>query len=279
MRLNMAFLSCTLVAAAGSLAAGPLMAANMPTSCKLYLQNDKGGPEEKHFWVVNVSSGPSFVSCESPSGQCTEIEYEISGTMVADRFAVLEGVDVMFMNGGGATQSYAPCAGDPVTQIGKHACHEQAVAILPSGPVTKLKIGLDGQRKPSPTSIAVQKGDDTRACLIEGIGVDDGAAPLQSLQTLETKVFEGCAVTFKFDSAGNVLSAANDVKLSKPEAHCTPLIITTVDKLSLTLDIPGMGSQSLGLAQIGDGYISSGSASCTSRVIGGKVYTWGSPCP
>jgi hypothetical protein len=279
MRLNKAFLSCTLVAAAGLLAARPAMTADIPTSCKLYLLTDKGHPEEKHPWFVNVSSGPSFVSCNSPSGQCTEIEYEISGLFPADRFAVLEGVDVMFVNGGGQTQSYAPCAGDPFTGIGKHACHEQAVAISPSGPVTKLKIGLDGQRKTSPTSIVVQKGDDTRACLIEGIGVDDGAAPSQSLQTVETKVFEGCAVTFKFDSAGNVLSAANDVKHSDPGATCTPLIITTVDKLSLTLDIPGVGSQSLGLAQFGDGYISTGSASCTSRVIGGKVYTWGKPCP
>jgi hypothetical protein len=35
----------------------------------------------------------------------------------------------------------------------------------------------------------------------------------------------------------------------------------------------------LGKGKFGDGYISTGGDSCTTRVIGGKVYTWGTPCP
>jgi hypothetical protein len=51
-------------------------------------------------------------------------------------------------------------------------------------------------------------------------------------------------------------------------------MVNTVDKLKVTLDGVDLGS-----GQFGSGYVSSGSASCTTRIIGGRLYTWGSPCP
>lgn len=62
-----------------------------------------------------------------------------------------------------------------------------------------------------------------------------------------------------------------------------------VEDLSLTadnIDLDGVGGMpSLGLdvplgdGQFGDGYISTGSESCSCRVFAGRVFCWGSPCP
>ena len=48
--------------------------------------------------------------------------------------------------------------------------------------------------------------------------------------------------------------------------------------LELTLKV-GATAISLGEGQFGEGYVSSGTNSCTTRIIGGRVYTWGNPCP
>jgi hypothetical protein len=45
----------------------------------------------------------------------------------------------------------------------------------------------------------------------------------------------------------------------------------------LTLFVPGPGN--VGVPKFGDGYVSSGTNSCMTRIIGGRVYSWGAPCP
>ena len=100
--------------------------------------------------------------------------------------------------------------------------------------------------------------------------------PFAALKRAETIVFKGCAVTFKYVLAtGAVESAVLDPSESDHHANCSDLVVSSADKLSLSLD--GVGD--LGIAKFGEGYISSGSDSCTTRVILGTLYTWGSPCP
>jgi hypothetical protein len=277
MRSTVAFLSCTLAAAA-VLAAAPVMAADIPTSCTIKLADEHGTPNGDTY-SVSVVSGPSLSSCNAPSGQCTSIQYSVSGKVTPERIGVLEGVGVVSADGGSTNIIHPPCHGDKSTELGKNSCHEQAIGFVPDGGTTNLKLTLDGQRSTSPTSLVVVKGKFSGTCVIEGTGLDDSAGPFQNVSKVETNIFEGCAVTFKFDASGNVVSAVNDPKQSDPNADCSPLITTTVDKLTVTLDIPGMGTQTLGAGQFGDGYISTGSASCTSRVVAGRVYTWGKPCP
>jgi hypothetical protein len=108
--------------------------------------------------------------------------------------------------------------------------------------------------------------------------------PFQQAQKNETVNFKGCAVTFVYDVlTGSVLSAALDpAQSTKPacpagvnnDQCCAFNGGEDVSHLELTLN-----GQPLGSGQFGEGYVSSGTNSCTTRVIGGRVYTWGSPCP
>jgi hypothetical protein len=243
------------------------------------------------LFQIEVSSGPSFVSCNptatNPSGQCTEIEYKVVAGGKPDHVAAVEGVGVQYVTGPG-NQWYPPCVGDPVTDVGEKSCHEQAAKFNPTYSVLKFKIGLAGQRSSSPTTVATKKGYNVGTCRILGIGLETAASQFQSTQKTETVNFKGCAVTFVRDvSTGAVVSAELNTEESTkpacsasgadPEDCCSDVITSNIDKLSLTLDVPGVGE--LGAGQIGEGYISSGTNSCTTRVLGGRVYTWGSPCP
>jgi hypothetical protein len=88
-------------------------------------------------------------------------------------------------------------------------------------------------------------------------------------------------VEFTLDKfGGNVLSAKlTDASIQAgcqspdmaPDGTLNP---KSVEGLQLTLD-----GDDLGTGKFGDGYIQSGEQSCTTRIVGGKVYTWGSPCP
>jgi hypothetical protein len=292
MRMKRAFLSCAVVAALGLLATGTTMAGGShhghtggggsgtptsappppPTSCTV------------GQYTIAVTSGPSFVSCQSDqSRQCTEIEYAVTDGGIPDHVAALEGVGVQYVVGPG-TQWYPPCVGDPVTDIGEHSCHEQAAKFNPTGSSQAFTIGLDGQRSSGPTTVAVKKGSFVGSCRIVGVGLDRVPGQFESVQAVDTKTFEGCAVKFTYDAAGAVLSATLDgTQSSKPLCSqngnnppcCSDLTTTSIDKLTFSLE--GVGD--LGAGQVGDGYFSSGTSSCTTRIIGGRVYTWGSPCP
>lgn len=224
-------------------------------------------------------SDPTHPACSS-QGAWTGIRYKNTGTS-ADNLATLVTVNNQVSVATG-NQVYGACSGDPLTKLGKYSCHELAVKINPAQQTAGFWIvakGLVGsaQRQPILTSIAAKKGNCIQSFPILGLGLDAQANPFQTLKKTETVVFKGCAVTFEFDSLGNVTDAFNDVSQSDPTATCSTLITSGVDKLTLTLDVPGAGD--LGLGQFGDGYLSTGTNSCTTRVIGGKVYTWGSPCP
>ena len=203
MRTSKAFLSCTTVAAAVLLlaATAPMATAGShdsggsgvptaapspaPTSCSTGL------------FSVSVSRGPSFVSCTptstNPSGQCTEIEYSVTDGGTPDHVAAVEGVGVQYVNGPG-NKFYAPCVGDPVTDLGENACHEQAAKFNPNSSVKKFTIGLAGQRKSSATTIATKKGSTVCECRIEGVGLEGLTNPFQQVSSTECNNFKGCVL-------------------------------------------------------------------------------------
>lgn len=285
-----AFVSCTaaalLLAAAGVMATGSSGSSASPTPAPLPPPTScmAGG------YLVKVVRGPVFVtaddqplcaeSASNPTGQCTEIEYEVTG--LPDHVAILQGVGVQYVTGGKpyGNKFYRPCEGDPLTDLGDFSCHEQAAKINPASSVQSFKVGLAGQRRPTPTSVVVKKGSTARACTILGMGLEGVASPFAAANTIERIDFEGCAVDFVRSATGEVVSAT--LSPDSPSSCTSPFIETDgktlkskpVSALQLTLD-----GEELGNGQIGEGYVSSGTNSCTTRIIGGRVYTWGSPCP
>lgn len=295
MRTSRAFFSSAFVTAAICLAAtagtaGDRISTNVqtpappppPTSCVA------------GAFTVSVSRGPLLVNCTAtatnPSGQCTEIEYTVSGSnCLPDHVAALEGVGIQYVTGPG-NQWYAPGVGDPVTDIGEHSVHEQAAKFNPNSSVQKFTIGVAGIRNPSPTTVATKKGYNVSMCRILGMGLENVTSPFQTTRKFDTKIFKGCAVRFELDpnspnpEAPTVLSAELDLSASTkpscsvsdngPGTCCSELLVNDISALNLSI-----GQTSLGTPKFGSGYISSGENSCTSYVIGGRVYSWGSPCP
>ena len=265
MRNRKQFFSVAVAAAALLLAGTVAVAQQAPlTSCTT--------PNETTF---TVTSGPSFVPCPE-GGECTEIEYQVSGS--PGEVYALEGKGVVKVSPGGeGTTIGLPCEG--VNGFGEGACHEQAIRTIPdeSG---KFKITLDGQRRPSPTSVAI-RSEGFEACEILGIGLENSPNPEQTTQTTETVDFKGCVVEFTRDAAtGEVVRAR--LTPDSP-ARCESPFLGKGGILNpqpvTELEIRLKDGPSLGKGKYGDGYISTGEESCTTRVVGGRVYTWGAPCP
>ena len=250
-----------------------------PTSCSTGL------------FDVRVSSGPTFVPCDAPGGQCTEIEYEVAPTPHRGKkprqVFVLEGVGVWDVLPKGS-QWYAPCDGIPGeydSGFGRNACHEQAIKINTKG-VTRFKIILAGLRRPSPTSVGALKydhhdDDDVEACTILGIGLEGGPNKDQLTQTTETIDFKGCKVEFTRDPVtGDVVKAqlTEDSPTSCEGPSLDPATGVIAPRPVAEVEVLVNG-RNLGFGKFGDGTFSTGTDSCTTRVIGARVYTWGAPCP
>jgi hypothetical protein len=269
-----AFLSCVAVAAMGMLFPSATLAHGHSYSCSSF------NP------TVTILAGPCPVTSATPtecapSGDYTGIKYQVTGN--PDHVATVVTANNVVVSVPG-NQFYAACAGDPVTGLGAQSCHERAVKVNPDAYTGEFWLVVEKSKGAVLESIVAKKGSCVKPFAIAGLGYD--VNPFAATQKTETVNFKGCAVTFVRDIlTGAVLSAALDPDQSTlPLCHstnaspcCSDVIISDVDKLSLSLNVPGVGD--LGTGQIGDGYISSGENSCTTRVIGGRVYTWGSPCP
>ncbi len=270
MRITKAFFSCMALVAIGLLATPGAMATGRH-SCDYF------------DTTVEVAAGPCAVSdptspaC-SDEGEWTGIQYEVTGPADHAATLVTRNNDVSVATG---NQFYAPCVGDPVTSLGKYSCHEQAVKINPDALVHRFWVVVKGHKRAIETAMVVKKGKCKKSFAIAGLGLE-GPNPFQTAQKTETLQFKGCAVDFRYNTlTGDVLSASVNEELGKPacapgqnDDTCCALEISDVDKLEIILN-----DESLGVGQFGEGYISTGESSCTTRVIGGRVYTWGSPCP
>jgi hypothetical protein len=235
--------------------------------------------------TVTVIAGPCPVDSANPtaclpSGDKTGIKYKITGASPDHAAVVVTANNTPVLPSG--FQAYAACAGDPATGLGKYSCHERAVKVNPNASAAgEFWLVVAGQRTPVLQAIALKKGSCVKSFAVAGLGFD--VNPFQAAQKVETINFKGCAVKFVYDvGTGAVLSATLDPDEStKPpcgtspnDGTCCAFYDDDVTNLELTLN-----GQPLGAGQFGEGYVSSGVNSCTTRVIGGKVYTWGSPCP
>jgi hypothetical protein len=265
-----AFLSCIVVAGIGLLAAPAAMAT--------------GGSCSPTIWTIEVVP-PGACRVNDPAepecgdvGEYTGIQYKLSGTG-ADHVSTLVTIDnVVSLASGNTVYSTLSCKGDTVTGLGKYSCHEQAVRFNPAiykqpggglVPTDRfLWIIVSGNKQPILTSIAVKKGSCVQPYAVLGLGVDAPAASVT-----ETLQHGACTVEFTLNAlTGTVLSA----KLTQDslDAGCN-LRIDDVEEGNVTVRINNVDLP----IKFGQGYFQSGDTSCTTRVIGGKLYSWGSPCP
>jgi hypothetical protein len=238
-------------------------------------------------------AGAYTVSTAGPvvSGSSTSITYVITGGTL-DHAATVVGtpsndcftrgiVSVTGSSQATGNQSYAPAVGDPVTGLGKLACHEEAAKINPNGTKATFIVTVNGIRNPALKSVVVKKGSSVNSCAIVGIGDGGTGAPTPAPVTeIIKEPGSNCAVEFSFDRASGALLDAHVTGDSDPDCKLTK---TPAANLNLEVNTP-IGSCtsppcSLGLASFGSGYIHTGSSSCTTRFIGGSLYSWGSPCP
>ena len=264
--------------------------AELPLTCN----TGEGGANK---WDITVAKGPCPVDCGSSldtsgnlecyeGGACTGVEYEIVGRVGADHVAVLARGPVV-----DPAEAFAPCEGDPVTGLGVHTCHEQTIRYNAAGEKRySFYYVVDGNREVSTTTVAVRKGNTAGSCEIIGVGqevvVEDSGYCVpscgdfdenQTITRREVLNFKGCWLQFDFDlNTGAVVSVAkvdSETPGDPPKEQCDFLDFPVGQ---LQVIVPGGPAE---YATFGDGFISSGIDSCSCRVIGGRVYCWGRPCP
>jgi hypothetical protein len=234
-------------------------------------------------WTVSTN-GPEVVDGN------TKITYTVTGNQAADHAAAVvssggntcAGSTVLSVTGSpvSGNQSYAAGAGDPLTGLGKLSCHDEAVKVNPNGSTFNFTVTVSGVRAAQPKTVALKKGNTVRSCEIVGIG-DPGTPEIVAPVTeIIKEPASTCAVEFTRDlNTGKVLNAA----LVSPSHPDCKLFQTSADKIQLNVDddtvCGGPGGCSLGAGKFGEGYVHSGTHSCTTRIIGGRVYTWGASCP
>jgi len=266
---NRLFLSCTVLA-------GGLLAT-------------AGGAEA----VETCQAGAYTVSTSGPTvvGTQTKISYTVSGNPGADHVAAVVSSgstncstpSIVSVTGSplSGNQAYAPAVGDPVTGLGKNSCHDEAVKVNPSGSVVNFTITVDGVRGPSPKTVVVKKGSNISRCEIVGIGEVGAAEIVAPVTEIIKEPGTNCAVEFTKDQiTGRVLH----VQVTSDSGPGCQLHQTSVEDLELVLPTTQIGTCtnppcSLGKAKFGEGYVHTGLFSCTTRIIGGRVYSWGDPCP
>lgn len=286
-----AFLSCTILAGV-LLAAAGVMAADPPPPPFCNTANGY------HIEAVGPTSGPCNLSgTGGASNTCTSIEYTISGgTASPDHVAAFVRAEATLTFTAPVASVSTDCEGDPAIGVAADVvCHEHLVRW--NNQQTKAdKFGVEasGTRGPITTSLVVKKGrSSVGSCKIVGLGFE-GVNPFKPLAKFEDVKFKGCTVRFTFDSSGGLGSAvllgqspggSDKPKCSDPGSDqdncCSEVISANLDKLSLKLD-PSVCPAPCELgpgAFATDSYISTGSNSCTTRIIGGRLTTWGSPCP
>jgi len=237
----------------GLLAAAPARAADPPLQCT----TDRGGN-----WTI-TATGPTSVECPE-GGECTSMEYQIvsNAGRSPGRAAILVERDAVVVSPESVSVS-PPCEGDRRTRLGLHDCSRQTVRFDLGDGSASFQIVVAGTKAPSQSSIVIRRGT-TEQCQIAALGIDH-FDPHAEITTNEQIEFKGCTVSIPTDrltgmggtatiSGKNCVFVANAKPVSSGE-----LLIN---------------GKSVGNLTLGEGYISSGKSSCTTKVLSNRLYTW-----
>lgn len=237
-----------------------------------------------HWKIVAV--GPTYVDC-GPDCVQTKIRYNISRTpapfskeVKATQAATLvRGTEPATPAATSGIQKFAACVGDNVTGLGRYDCSAWALRFdSQSYANSSFEVVVDGRRQGIKSSVALRANyrdrrdndagsSEVEACGIIGLSYVPLADPKAATSTTEFLTFEGCTMALvKSATTGEVLDAFIDTEKSTP--GCT----LDINKLSdLRLTIAGVPVE--GPVNFGEGQISTGLNSCSTRLIGGKLYT------
>ena len=269
MRIRRAFLSRAILAAlVVVLTAATVMAEDDESTCI--------NPSTP---IAVVVAGPCPVSdTGSPActgaGGWTGIQYKINksglsdvATLVTENNSVPSGTSIQ-----------PACKGDSKTGLGKKSCHEKAVkpVVFNVGSDRFFWVLVNGTKEPIDTTVAGKSGSKVYCSKVPGLGLDGPPATVT-----ETLTHDGCSVEFTLSGVtGAVISAkltqeSVDIGCTSPSLGDGGAINPkSVEDLEISLE-----GTSLGAGAFGNGYFQSGTNSCTTRIVGGRVYTWGKPCP
>jgi hypothetical protein len=256
MRPTNNLLAACAAALAGLLAATSVSAADVPFTCT----TDGLGS-----WTI-TAFGPTPVTCDdTEDAPCTQMRYVVSENAGRDpeHVALLVGQDSLLTFPFGAE---APCAGDPVTKLGARDCSRKSVALVDGGEgfEDEYRVEAQGDRAVIGSSIALKKGGVTEQCRIASLG-SPTLDPNAQLKASEQIVFKGCTVTIPVDPATGepgtaMISGENCVFVANGNQ---------INSGQLTVNGVNVGTLSYG-----QGSVASGEASCTTRVINRKLYSW-----
>jgi len=236
--------------------AGQAVASDAPLQCT----TDGAGN-----WRI-VAVGPFATTCAGGS-ECTAIEYDIIPTkgVQPDHVAILADHDVAVVLPESRNVS-APCVGDTVTLLGTRDCSRQAVRINRDAETGFFEMVGGGQLGPIGSSIVVKKGKTIEQCRIASLGgLPAKFDPNAQVSTSQSLNFKGCTLTIPTDPVtgeGGMATIQGDgcaILANGRPINAGELLVDGVSVGNLTY---------------GEGGFSSGVASCTTKVISRKLYTW-----
>lgn len=225
-------------------------------------------------WIISTAGLEYSVLLDT-----TTITYTVLNTSGAtpDHVGTFVRKEVGIPTTSGSSVYSTLCGGDSAFGIGSGTiCHERIFRFNNQGDkASAFTLTAAGKRLPIETTVIVKKGNSQAACAIEGFGFEDTNTGScvhqcgdfdenQSIVKTEIFKFKGCEVRFDFDTAtGEVLGF---------QLVSGPCTISSGPVGELTISGPGLGADPE-LISFGDGWVSSGSNSCVTRLVSGTRYT------
>lgn len=251
---------------AGLLAAATLfaIAATASASDVQYVCTTNGAAT----WEV-LASAPTSIACPVGGGECTLLEYSItplkSTGVNQDHVAVLVEHDLDIVNLSGGVTIYPECDGDTVTSMGIRDCSMQAVRLNRKSATQTYDLIVRGEAVAVDSSIVVKKGRNCiEECRIASLGTPPPPIcdPKAQQAAKETFQFEDCIIEIPLDPCTG--------EPGEPNVISGTCATDSAPIGTLQLVLNGGVTQNV---TIGDGWISSGENSCTTRMFNGTSYT------
>jgi hypothetical protein len=249
------------IAASLLFVASGAIASDAPTQCT----TNGGG------WTVVATQPFEAANCPG-GGPCTGITYNIIPHRgeSPDHVALLAEHDVDIV----VTSSNfirAPCVGDTVSLLGTRDCSTKAVRLNQNlQKVGPFDLIVQDTLQPVGSSIVVKKGKVAEQCRIAALGRPyEVFDPKEQVPISQTYDFEGCQVTIPTD-----VDTGEGSEATISGAGC----VFVANGLPVGVAKLVIDGKDVGFATHGLGAISTGSDSCTTRVISNRLYTW-CTCP
>jgi hypothetical protein len=242
------------LALAGALIATSVAATEIPFQCTT---NGLGS------WTV-TAVGPTPFSCNDDTATCTRMTYKVTRNLgrSASNVAVLVDHDTTVITPG-SSHVAPPCDGEGVTKIGIRDCSHKAVSLFPEESGDYV-VEAEGDRAAISSSIVLKKGNVIEECRIASLG-SQRIDPNAQMQTAQQVTFKGCTVTIPVDPV------TGEPGVATIEGDNCVFVANAEGINSGELKINGID---VGTLTYGEGSVSSGESSCTTKVVNRRLYTW-----